>query len=64
MASHKVKILKAPEVAELYGLSIRKQAKLAEIHDGKTFVRSGKAGRPFRGYKASAVRKFIASLKK
>jgi hypothetical protein len=64
MASHKVKILTAPEVAELYGLSIRKQQKLAEIHDGKTFVRTGKAGRPFRGYKAGEVKKFMRSLKK
>lgn len=58
MASHHARIVTAPEIRRERGWSMRKLAALAKQHDGQTWVRSGLAGRPFRGYKLSVVKAF------
>lgn len=58
MASHHVTIVTAADIRRDRGWSVRKLAALAKQHDGQTFVKTGKAGRPFRGYKLSVVKAF------
>lgn len=58
MASHHAQIVTAPEIRQLRGWTVRQCAALAKQHDGQTFVKTGLAGRPFRGYKLSVVKAF------
>lgn len=55
---HHAQILVSADIAKRPGWTARKLAALAKTHDGETFVRTGKAGRPFRGYRLKDVKSF------